>query len=96
MKKILLFVVAAALTTLVYAVDEAKNPERAYETKFMRLDTNHDGVIDQTEAKADVFLSKEFGSIATNGKLNEKAYDAWRASTTAKHSDMKAKVKTGS
>lgn len=44
---------------------------------FKKLDTNHDGMIDKKEAKADKALSKDFKKIAKNGKLDQEGYGKW-------------------
>ena len=47
---------------------------------FSKLDTNHDGLIDIKEAKADKSLAKEFKNIAKNGKLDKDGYGKWEQS----------------
>lgn len=51
---------------------------------FNKLDANHDGMIDKTEAKKDKALSKSFKKIAKNGKLDQQGFTKWQNAQQAK------------
>ena len=82
MKKALLCAAILALSTTVYAADDETTQDMSDTTHaaFVQLDTNHDGVIDAQEAKADPALAAVFEDVATDGKLDEADYTDWKSS----------------
>ena len=85
MSKTLLYAVVLALSAPVYAAQsEQTTPSEDLHGQFMKLDANHDGVIDRKEAKGDPALKHSFRKLTKNGKLNEKGYDAWKNSQDRK------------
>ena len=52
--------------------------------EFRRLDTNKDGYIENSEARADKALSGEFGRLAKNGKVSRASFIAWKHHQTAR------------
>lgn len=86
MKKLAVCVVAMALSVPAFAAHKTHHTASSVtHSEFVKLDVNKDGVIDETEAKADSALSAAFASIASDGKLDEKAYAAWKKSQATKH-----------
>ena len=84
MSKALLYAVLFALSTAVYAAndDDTTQTSNAH-AEFVKLDANHDGVIDKQEAKADPALSTDFDDIADDqGKLDEEGYTEWKSSSS--------------
>lgn len=85
MSKTLLYAVVLALSTPVFAAEsEQTTPADDAHAQFMKIDANHDGVIDRKEAKGDTALNQSFRKLAKNGKLDEKGYDAWKNSLSQK------------
>ena len=82
MSKALLYAVVFALSTSVYAAnDEDTTQTSTAHAEFVALDTNHDGVIDEQEAKADPALNADFDDISDDqGKLDEEGYTEWKSS----------------
>ena len=81
MKKALLCAAILALSTTVYAADEDTTQQMSEtHAAFAQLDTNHDGVIDTQEAKADPALAAVFDDVATDGQLDEESYTEWKTS----------------
>lgn len=74
-KDILLMTVIALIPFSVSAADY----QSATQQKFKTLDTNHDGVISQDEAKGDSMLVEEWSSVDTNkdGKIEESEFSAF-------------------
>ena len=82
MKKFAVYAVALALSAPVYA---AHHHASSWHSQFVKLDTNKDGVVDATEAKANLALSSAFATVAPNGKLSYKAFVAWKKTLVSKH-----------
>lgn len=82
MSKALLCAVVFALSTSVYAAnDEDTTQTSDTHMEFMKLDTNHDGVINGEEATADPALDAVFDDISDDeGNLDEDGYTAWKSS----------------
>lgn len=81
MKKLTLLLLASLLSFPAIAQEEeipAIPQERLEKLNFEQLDRNQDGSIDMDEAKADKELSKDFATIAKQGKLDQKDYMEWR------------------
>jgi hypothetical protein len=57
----------------------------AFDQKFSRLDTDHNGYLDSNEATADPALARDFHTIAHQNRVTPGAYKRWlkRQSTTA-------------
>jgi len=77
--------------TVFAAAEESAAPEAApaasgtdmstqMDEMFKKLDTNHDGMIDKKEAKADKALAKDFKKIAKKGKLDQENFNKWQES----------------
>ena len=58
----------------------AQDMSAEFDKMFKKLDTNHDGMIDKKEAKANKALNKDFKKIAKNGKLDQEGYGKWEQS----------------
>lgn len=82
MSKALLYAVVFALSTSVYAANDEDTTQTAdVHSEFVKLDTNHDGVIDAQEARVDPVLNADFEYIADDeGKLDEDGYSEWKSS----------------
>ena len=83
MSKALLYAAVFALSTSVYAANDEDTTQTSTtaHAEFVKLDTNHDGVIDAQEAKADPALNADFADIADDqGKLDEEGYTEWKSS----------------
>ena len=82
MKKVLFGIMALVLSTSIYAATGDSSVRKMEKhPAFSRLDTNHDGYIDKNEANADKSLATSFDHLAASGKLDKKAYNAWRKPT---------------
>ena len=85
MSKALLYAVMFALSTAVYAANDEDTTQQASaaHAEFVKLDTNHDGVIDEQEAKADPALSAAFDDLSDDeGKLDEDGFTEWKSSNS--------------
>lgn len=84
MKKLAVYAMAIALSAPLYAAT-THHHSSSWHSQFVKLDANKDGVVDATEAKANPALSSAFSTVAPTGKLDYKAFVAWKRSLTSKH-----------
>ena len=82
MSKALLYAVIFALSTAVYAAnDEETTQAPDVHAEFMKLDVNHDGVINAEEAAADPALDAVFDEISDDeDHLDEDGFADWKSS----------------
>ena len=74
-------ILSVALALIPLSLYAAEYMSAAQE-KFKSLDTNHDGYISQTEAKADSLLSQDWSraDVNKNGKIEESEFSAFEES----------------
>jgi serine protease inhibitor ecotin len=78
-----------AATQRSSTINTVKQAKRNYKAEFTRLDTNKDGYLEKSEVVSEPMLEKHFNKIATNGRLSEGRYTAWKARHQGKHTASK-------
>lgn len=70
---------AASATALAQSspAAEQQTQEQHIQKLFQELDSNRDGVLDASEARADRGLNNAFPRLATDGKLSESRFIEW-------------------
>ncbi|HQU15199.1 MAG: hypothetical protein B7Z66_05725 [Chromatiales bacterium 21-64-14] len=81
MKQSLLFALTltALSTGVALAASDHSGLKALSHQQFQQLDANHDGYIDQSEAKHLKSLDQDFAKVSKDGKMDEADFAAWEA-----------------